>query len=250
MKKGFDFVIKILPAKEIYLKGNHHAVLLLHSFTSHTRDMKKVATDLHQKGFTCYAPLYRGHGYNPEPLIQYKVNDWWEDVVTAYRFLLEEGFQTISVVGLSIGGIFALKLAELENIERVIVLSVPVDRQPERLKERLIKYAFNYKKLEGKSFSQISQELEVFYQMSLEAFNEFQQFIRTTIQNLHKITIPIAIFYGELDDELYMTSAHTIFKNVNSQVKRLKGFTQSKHLMTLGRDQQEIDNDILDFLTI
>ena len=42
-------MIKIVPAKEIYLKGNNQAVLLLHAFTSHTRDMKKVAIEIHKK---------------------------------------------------------------------------------------------------------------------------------------------------------------------------------------------------------
>lgn len=115
MKKGFGFVIKILPAKEIYLKGDNHAVLLLHSFTSHTRDMKKVATELNKTGYTCYAPLYSGHGQTPEQLLQYNVNDWWQDVMKAYQFLKDEGFQKITVIGLSIGGIFALRLAQLKK---------------------------------------------------------------------------------------------------------------------------------------
>ncbi|WP_255601724.1 MULTISPECIES: carboxylesterase [Lysinibacillus] len=81
LDEGLDDVLNILPAKEIYLQGNEHALLLLHSFTSHTRDMKKVATALHNQGYTCYAPLYRGHGTHPEQLLHYQVDDWWQDVV-------------------------------------------------------------------------------------------------------------------------------------------------------------------------
>ncbi len=248
MKKGFGFVIKILPAKEIYLKGDNQAVLLLHSFTSHTRDMKKVATELNKKGYTCYAPLYSGHGQTPEQLLQYNVNDWWQDVIKAYQFLINEGFQKITVIGLSIGGIFALRLAQFKKIEHVIVLSVPIDRDPERLKKRIIDYANNYKKIEEKPALQISHELEVFLQMPLDSLIEFQEFIRSTIQSLDKITIPSAIFYGIQDDKLYSLSAYTIYKNVNSSEKLIKGFKQSKHLMTLGKDQTEIINEIFDFI--
>ncbi|WP_230874941.1 alpha/beta hydrolase [Lysinibacillus cavernae] len=248
MKKGSDNVVHILPAKEIYLQGNEHALLLLHSFTSHTRDMKKVATLLHEQGYTCYAPLYRGHGCMPEQLVQYNVDDWWQDVMNAHLFLLNEGYQKISVIGLSIGGIFTLKLAQLEQLEQIIVLSVPIDKEPEQLKQRIVDYAYNYKNIEGKSALQISNEIEPFNDMPLDALIAFQKFIKETMQQLDKITIPIAIFYGERDDALYAHSAEIIYQHVHSSKKRKRGFENAKHLMTLGRDQNEIIQEMIDFL--
>jgi len=83
--------------------------------------------------------------------------------------------------------------------------------------------------------------------MSLDTLIVFQQFIKSTNQNLDKISIPIAIFYGEQDHELYSHSANVIYNNVNSYVKKIKGYKESKHLMTLGKDQEELVNDILEF---
>ena len=241
-------MLKILPAKEIYLQGNEHAVLLLHSFTSHTRDMKKVATSLHAQGYTCYAPLYRGHGHTPEQLLHYQVDDWWQDVVNAHQFLLNEGYQKISVIGLSIGGIFTLKLAQFEKLSQIIVLSVPIDKEPAQLKQRIIDYAYNYKTIEGKSASQISQEMEPFHHMALDAMSAFQQFIQATMQQLDRITVPIAIYYGERDDASYAQSAETIYQHVHSSTKQKRGFENAKHLMTLGWDRDEIIQEIIDFL--
>jgi len=162
--------------------------------------------------------------------------------------LISEGFQKISVIGLSIGGIFTLKLAQIEKIERAIILSVPIDREPERLKKRIINYAYNYKKVEGRSSFQISQEIAMFNQMPLlDTLIVFQQFIKSTIQNLDKISVPIAIFYGEQDDELYTHSANVIYNNVNSNGKKIKDYKESKHLMTLGKDQEQLVKDILEF---
>jgi len=248
MKKGSDFVLTILPAKEIYLKGNEHAILLLHSFTSHTRDMKKVAAKLHEKGYTCYVPLYRGHGHVPEQLLQYNVDDWWQDVMKAHHFLRNEGYQKISIIGLSIGGIFTLRLAQLEKLERIIILSVPIDKEPAQLKQRIIDYAYNYKNIEGKSASEISNEIEPFNDMPLDSLIAFQHFIKETMQQLNKITIPIAIFYGERDEDIYAHSAEVIYQRVHSTKKIKRGFENSKHLMTLGREQDEIIKEILDFL--
>ncbi|QPA56183.1 alpha/beta hydrolase [Lysinibacillus sphaericus] len=248
VKKGSDVVLTILRAKEIYLKGNEHAVLLLHSFTSHTRDMKKVATKLHEKGYTCYVPLYRGHGQKPELLVQYEVEDWWQDVLKAHQFLLDEGYQTISVIGLSIGGIFTLKLAQLKKLQQIIVLSVPINKEPAQLKQRIIDYAYNYKHIEGKSASQVTDEMKPFSDMPLDAMIAFQHFIIETMQQLEKITIPIAIFYGKRDEDLYAYSADTIYQRVHSARKHKRGFENSKHLMTLGREQDEILQEIMSFL--
>jgi len=76
----------------------------------------------------------------------------------------------------------------------------------------------------------------------------FQQFIKETMQQLEKIMMPIAIFYGKRDEDLYAQSADTIYQRVHSVKKLKKGFENSKHLMTLGREQDEILQEIMQFL--
>ncbi|MFC7686613.1 alpha/beta hydrolase [Ureibacillus sp. GCM10028918] len=84
----------IRPAKELFLNGNDTAILLLHSYTSHTRDMKKLAEYLNEHiGCTCYVPLYKGHGVKPEALLETTINDWWKDTQEAYYFLQHNGFK-------------------------------------------------------------------------------------------------------------------------------------------------------------
>lgn len=86
--------------------------------------------------------------------------------------------------------------------------------------------------------------------MPLDAMNAFQTFIQETMQPLDKITIPIAIYYGDRDDAWYTKSAEMIYQHVQSSIKRKKGFENSKHLMTLGRDQDAIIKEMMDFLQI
>ncbi len=43
-------------------------------------------------------------------------------------------------------------------------------------------------------------------------------------------------------------SAEEIFNHVASDQKSIKGFAQSKHLMTLGQDRNDINEEILTFL--
>ncbi|GGA30454.1 alpha/beta hydrolase [Psychrobacillus lasiicapitis] len=102
----------IKKARLINVEGNDTAVLLLHSYTSHTRDMKALAESIHQTlGFTCFAPLYRGHGEEAEALIPFTIDNWWEDALESYKQLAKK-YNQVFVIGLSVGGIFALKLAQ------------------------------------------------------------------------------------------------------------------------------------------
>lgn len=239
----------IRPAKELFIKGNDTAILFLHSYTSHTRDMKKLAHDLNEQiGCTCYVPLYSGHGAEPEALLNSNIHDWWKDAKEAYYFLQQQGYKKISVIGLSVGGIFSLKLAQEEQIEQLIVMSAPKDRTPERLKQRLIDYAKAYKQLEGKTSEEIAKELLPFQEMSLQSFEMFQQFIQSTMGEVSRITASIAIYYGNKDDSLYEKSASFIYENVSSYEKKIEAFPNSTHLMTLGKDQESLFEEIISFI--
>ncbi|MGG0654980.1 alpha/beta hydrolase [Rummeliibacillus pycnus] len=239
----------IRPAKELFLDGNDKAILLLHSYTSHTRDMKKLAEYLNEHiGCTCYVPLYKGHGGKPEALLTTNINDWWKDSLEAYYFLQQKGYKKIYLIGLSVGGILSLKLAQEVQIERLIVMSVPKDRTPKRLKQRLIDYSKAFKQLEGKTSEEIAKELLPFQEMSLHTFETFQHFIHQTIDNVSQITAPMAIYYGNKDDSLYVESASLIYENVTSNEKQIKSFPNSTHLMTLGRDKESIFEEVMSFI--
>ncbi|MEZ2003360.1 carboxylesterase, partial [Staphylococcus aureus] len=81
--------MRIKTPSPSYLKGtNGHAILLLHSFTGTNRDVKHLAAELNDQGFSCYAPNYPGHGLLLKDFMTYNVDDWWEEVEKAYQFLV------------------------------------------------------------------------------------------------------------------------------------------------------------------
>ncbi|GEM_PF-6926538 len=75
-----------------------------------------------------------------------------------------------------------------------------------------------------------------------------QQLIQTTIEDTASVIAPIFLLYGELDDELYQSSAQTIYDHVNFTKKKIKNYSNIGHLMTLGGDQTQLFGDILEFL--
>jgi carboxylesterase len=241
-------MMKIVPPKPFFFKGGEKAVLLLHSFTSNTIDMKKLGKYLQRNDYSCYAPLYSGHGLTAEELLTYRPSDWWQDVLNGYQFLRDEGFEKIAVIGLSLGGVFALKAGQELEINAVVTMSVPMHREASFLQKRVFHYAKGYKQLEGKKEEQINLEMNRLQNMSIDSLVEFQQLINKTMNKLALLSSPIRILYGELDEPLYKESAEVIFQSVATNQKTMKGYPNSKHLMTIGTDINDVNKDILTFL--
>lgn len=241
-------MIKIVPPKPFLYKGGERAVLLLHSFTSNTIDMKKLGKYLQKNNYSCYSPLYGGHGLPAEELLTYRPSDWWQDVLTGYQLLNDEGFEKIAVIGLSLGGVFALKVGQELEVNGIVTMSVPIHREATFLHKRVLHYAKRYKQLEGKTEEQIHLEMKRLEEMSIDSLVEFQELIDRTMDQLALLTSPIRILYGELDEPLYKESAEEIFRNIKTNQKAIKGYPNSKHLMTLGKDINEVNRDILTFL--
>ncbi|MDW8516506.1 alpha/beta hydrolase [Priestia flexa] len=241
-------MMKIVPPKPFFYKGGEKAVLLLHSFTSNTNDMKKLGKFLQKNNYSCYAPLYSGHGLTAEELLTYRPSDWWQDVLNGHQLLKDEGFEKIAVIGLSLGGVFALKVGQELEINGVVTMSVPIHREATFLQKRVFHYANKFKQLEGKNEEQINLEMKRLQNMSIHSLVEFQQLIDITMDKLPLLKSPIRILYGELDEPLYKESAEIIFQGVTTNQKTIKGYSNANHLMTLGTDINDLNKDILTFL--
>src|SRR3954454_11508901 len=103
-------IMKIKLQQPFTFEGGKRAVLLLHGFTGNSADVRMLGRFLETKGYTCHAPHYKGHGVPPEELVTTGPTDWWKDVMMGYDFLKSRGYDEIAVAGLSLGGVFSLKL--------------------------------------------------------------------------------------------------------------------------------------------
>src|SRR5450759_2402983 len=91
-------------------------VLLLHGFGDTPQTLALLARKLHKSGYSLYAPLLPGHGRNMDAFEKSRATDW----ISAARSALAQmrsRHDSVSVVGLSMGGALAVLLAaELDDI--------------------------------------------------------------------------------------------------------------------------------------
>ncbi len=241
-------MIKLVQPNPILLNGNQHGVLLLHSYTSTLRDMKLLAVYLNDHEFTCYTPAYQGHGLKVQDFIKYGPKDWWNDVIQGYQILRDSGCKQISVIGISLGAVMSLKMAEEFDIHRCITMSAPQGREKKDIFKRLVNYADYMNKLENHTNNDFENNITKLESAADQQISDFHLFIQHTLSKIDTIKCPIALLYGKKDEPLYKTSAEYIYVHVRSKNKLLKEYTNSGHLMTLSPDQQELHQDVLNFL--
>lgn len=108
---------RISPSKEKY----KHAVLLIHGFSASTYELRFLVDQLEKNEIPFYLPTLTGFGINDMHLLaNIKPSDWLRDVVNAYDTLSALA-EKISVVGHSMGGLLALYLSQIKEVDKVIL---------------------------------------------------------------------------------------------------------------------------------
>ncbi|WP_017756363.1 alpha/beta hydrolase [Calidifontibacillus oryziterrae] len=230
-------------------EASDRAVLLLHGFTGHTADVRMLGRFLEKKGYTCHAPLYKGHGVPPEQLVQTGPDDWWHDVVIGYRHLKDMGYEKIAVCGLSLGGVFSLKLGYTEPIKAIIPMCAPMYiKSEETMFKGILQFAREYKTQEGKSSEQIQAEMERFEKTPMNTLSALQQFIEDVRKHVDHIYAPTFVVQARHDHMINPESANIIFNEVQADMKHIKWYEQSGHVITLDKERDELHEDIYQFL--
>ncbi|WP_342600978.1 alpha/beta fold hydrolase [Psychrobacillus sp. FSL H8-0483] len=241
--------MKVVAPKSFTFEGGKRAVLLLHGFTGSTKDVKKLGEYLQKRGYTCHAPMYRGHGVTPEELLETSPTDWWQDVVDGYHHLKNQGYEEIAVAGISLGGVFSLRVAEEFPVKAVVSMCAPIKRNStDGLFDRLYNYAKIYKSFEGKSREEIIEELDVLKNTPKDSLEGVQAITENTCEELSSITSPTLVLQGALDDAIYQESASFILEHVETDEKEIIWYKESGHIITLGKEKDKVCEDVFTFL--
>lgn len=241
--------MRVAQPKPFFFKAGPRAVLLLHGFTGNSADVRMLGRFLEKNGYTSIAPHYAGHGVEPEKLIPTGPEDWWQDVEAAIEQLKEEGYEEIAVAGLSLGGVFALKIGYTFPVKGLVTMCAPMYmKTTELMYEGVLKYAYEYKKYEGKDDALIEEEMKKFRERPMESLQYLRELIQEVRGQVDHIYAPLFVAQGSLDDVIDTDSANVIYDEAESIQKRIKWYEKSGHVITLGKEKEQLHEDILEFL--
>ncbi|MBY6036823.1 carboxylesterase [Fictibacillus nanhaiensis] len=241
--------MKITAPKPFFFEGGKRAVLMLHGFTGSSADVRMMGRFLQKKGYTCHAPQYKGHAVPPEELVHTGPDDWWKDVIGGYNHLKEKGYEEIAVCGLSLGGVFSLKLAAEQPVMAVIPMCAPMSIKSEEVMYKgVCEYAEEYKKREQKSSEQIAQEMEAFKKTPMNTLKELQDLIQSVRNSVDLVYAPTFVVQARHDEMINTNSANIIYDEVESNKKDLKWYENSSHVITLDKEKEQLHEDVYAFL--
>ncbi|CAM4144552.1 alpha/beta hydrolase [Lederbergia lenta] len=241
--------MKIKLPQPFTFKAGKRAVLLLHGFTGNSADVRMLGRFLEKKGYTSHAPQYKGHGVPPEELVHTGPEDWWEDVIGGYNYLKENGYEEIAVAGLSLGGVFSLKLGYTVPVKGIIPMCAPMYIKSEEVMfEGIIDYAREFKKFEGKADEQIETEMIEFRKTPMKTLKAMQGLISDVRENVDMTYAPLFVVQARNDHMINTNSANIIYEQAESPEKDLKWYEKSGHVITLGPEKDILHEDIYQFL--
>lgn len=260
--------------KTITLPGGEHAVLALHGLLGNPLEMHYIGKRLQKAGYTVVIPLIPGYGYATGAGQSYRTTHyraWYQDVVQHFE-QLKSTHKTVSVTGLCIGAVLALRLA-MERGEQIAALSLlsttlaydgwslpwyrfllPLayytparylyayhERHPYGLKnENLQRWIAREMQVTGSSAAGASR-------LSAEGIFQAHRLIKEVRRGLGKVKSPALVIHAEEDDVSSVRSAEYVERHIGSAVKRKLILHDSYHIITLDNEKETVAEESIAF---
>ncbi len=237
-------------AEPFLLLGGEKGVLLLHGFTGSPAEMRLLGEKLHQEGYTVFAPRFCGHGTTVEEMSNTKWSHWYSGVEDGYH-IVRSLCKEVAVVGLSMGGLLALKLAAEYPVSKVVSLSTPiyiVDKRVDMLPLYRMFYQFVPKK--RKNFVGVGTQYSVGYNATpLSSLSSLLDLIQNVDGLLPSIEAPLLIVQARFEHTVQPRSASHIYDKVGSKDKKLVWLEKSGHIVTLDVEREQVFQEVAEFLS-
>lgn len=228
------------------------AALCLHGLTGTPYEVRPVAEALVARGVRARGPWMAGHEGGVASLEQTRHADWVE-LARAELDRLRAEHERVHLVGVSMGGLVGLRLAEThEAIDAMVTIGVPLVLAPPIPQLLpLIRLFSSGRPKRGNS--DIQEPLAKARHPGLEAmpFSAVAELIalqRDVIPQLGEVRAPILVAHGRLDRTARPRDARRIFESVGSAEKELFYLERSGHVATVDYDGPALARAAAEFL--
>ena len=243
-----------LPRAQPFLfERGSHAVLLVHGYTGSVSHLRLVGEGLAERNFTVQGINLPGHAKNLDAMKK----TGWADWLGASRnalLALKQRYATVTVLGLSMGGVISLILAEEGLPDAVVPVSAPMGVQnplmPLAGVLSLVRPYFSWS-----SGEPTPQEKLIIpeYNLGYGGFPtrcavDLSKLINQARANLDKITCPVLAIQSRADETISADSADIIMNGIRSRNKRVLWLEGLPHVCTATPGVPRIVAEVSDFL--
>ncbi len=260
--------------KTIHMPGGQHAVLALHGLQGNPMEMRFVGRKLQRAGYTVVLPLIPGYGYAKGQGKSYRTTDseYWYEEVQRHFDALRQTHESVSVTGLCIGAVLALRLAmdRSDEISALSLLATTLAYDGWSIPKYSfllpiiyytpLRYLYSYKERDPYGLKNTSLRTWIAREMqmtdssavgasTLSAEGIFQAYrlIRTVKAGLKQVTSPSLIIHAEEDDVSTTKSADMVEASIQSAIKKKIILHDSYHIITMDNEKERVAAETINF---
>ncbi|HXP18778.1 MAG TPA: alpha/beta fold hydrolase [Streptosporangiaceae bacterium] len=241
----------VLPGAEPYShEGGPTGVLLCHGFTGCPQSLRPWAEYLAEAGLTVSLPRLPGHGTTWQEMARTRWEDWYAEVDRSFDEL-HARTDEIFVMGLSMGGCLALRLAEL----RGHAVSGLVLVNPSVTAESKLFLLAPVLKLVVPSLKGVASDIKkpgvtelAYDRVPVKAAATLPGLWRITQQQLGQVTQPVLIYRSAEDHVVGPANLEILRRTLPASQLEIIQCPDSYHVATLDNDADTIFAGSLDFV--
>ncbi len=258
--------------RSIHLEGGRHGVLLFHGLSSSPLELQYIARGLHRAGHTVLVPALKGYTVGMAGAYAASAGEWVQAALRAFDQLAKE-CDTVSVGGLCLGAVLALRVAERRagSVHSVLGLSTALyydgwanpwytrllplapflplarrirvrERWPFGLKDERLRRWIERQMQESALSDAGASTLRV------SELIKARRLIVRTRKHLEAIIAPLLLLHAEEDECATPRSAYEVSRRVSSTDKRLILLHDSYHMISMDREKQHVLDEMVNFL--
>jgi carboxylesterase len=244
----------VVPGAEAFARdGGRTGVLLCHGFTGSPQSLRPWAEYLAAAGLTVSLPRLPGHGTTWQEMARTRWEDWFAEVNRAFDDL-QSRCDEIFVMGLSMGGCLALRLAELRGAAiRGLVLVNPSLAADSKLLFLVVPVV----KLFVPAVKGIASDIkkpgvtEAGYDRTpVKAAASLPGLWRTTQQHLADLSQPVLVYHSTTDHVVGPASLSLLTRALPASQLEVRELADSYHVATLDNDAEAIFAGSLEFVRV
>jgi len=248
----------------IFALGRGPAVLCLHGFTGTPYEVAPLARALAGAGFSVSAPLLAGHGDSAKTLAATHWQDWLASAEQALdRLHGAVGDVPLSLVGFSMGGLLALRLARLRprNISALVIMSAPLRLRAYQVAlvrawTHLPRFLRNgplstVRKRGGSDVTDesVRRENPGLGEMPMAGIAELTHLARVVRGDLRFLRLPTLVVHGERDRTVPQRDSVELAGGLASEVVERLWLPRSGHLVAVDVERSLLCESAVRFLT-
>ena len=223
------------------------AILIIHGFGGGTYDEEYLENRLELiRNFDVFTFTLPGHdGLFKSNM---KENEWIKKTDEMIDFLIKNNYKTIYVIGHSMGGVLASRLASKHKEIKKLVLLAAAFRYLE-FKDDNIDVVKSLKKTPELVKDYKEEFLSRLIKMPPNAIKEFIKTVKNNEYVLKNINIPTLIIQGTSDSLVPLETADYIYNEIPSTNKEVLILDGVNHDIFKSAKKEEVTEEIIKFLT-